>query len=66
MPDYPVARDTPINFTPAVMQWSMDGGTVQAHIPLAALSPILRHSTPKVSADITRTEMLMPHVNSMC
>ena len=42
MPDYPVARDTPINFTPGVMQWSMDGGTVQAHIPLAALSPILR------------------------
>ena len=42
MPDYPVGRDTPINFTPGVMQWSMDGGTVQAHIPLAALSPILR------------------------
>lgn len=42
MPDYPVARDSPIDFTPAVMQWSMDGGTVQARIPLAALSPILR------------------------
>lgn len=42
MPDYPVARDTPIDFTPAMMQWSMDGGTVQAHIPLSALSPILR------------------------
>ncbi len=42
MPDYPVARDTPIDFTPGVMQWSMDGGTVQAHIPLSALSPILR------------------------
>ena len=42
MPDYPVGHDTPINFTPGVMQWSMDGGTVQAHIPLAALSPILR------------------------
>lgn len=42
MPDYPVARDSPIDFTPGVMQWSMDGGTVQAHIPLAALRPILR------------------------
>jgi hypothetical protein len=42
MPDYPVARDAPINFTPGVMQWSMDGGTVQAHIPLSALSAILR------------------------
>ncbi len=42
MPDYPVGRDTPINFTPGNMQWSMDGGTVQAHIPLAALSPVLR------------------------
>lgn len=42
MPDYPVARDTPVDFTPGVMKWSMDGGTVQAHIPLSALSPILR------------------------
>ncbi|QIV81204.1 RsiV family protein [Mycolicibacterium frederiksbergense] len=42
MPDYPVARDTPTDFTPGVMQWSMDGGTVQARIPLSALSPILR------------------------
>lgn len=42
MPDYPVARDTPIDFTPAKPLWSMDGGTVQAHIPLAVLSPILR------------------------
>ena len=42
MPDYPVARDTPLDFTPALMKWSMDGGTVVAHIPLAALSPILR------------------------
>jgi Protein of unknown function (DUF3298) len=42
MPDYPVARDSPIDFTPGVMQWSMDGGTVQARIPLSALSPILR------------------------
>jgi hypothetical protein len=24
------------------MQWAMDGGTVQAHIPLAALAPVLR------------------------
>ncbi len=42
MPDYPVARDRPTDFTPGVMQWSMDGGTVQAHIPLSALAPILR------------------------
>lgn len=42
MPDYPVGRDSPIDFTPAVMQWSMDGGTVQARIPLSALSPILQ------------------------
>jgi hypothetical protein len=25
-----------------MMQWSLDGGTVEAHIPLAVLSPILR------------------------
>ena len=42
MPDYPVGHDSPINYTPGVMQWSMDGGTVQAHIPLAALSSVLR------------------------
>jgi hypothetical protein len=42
MPDYPVAHDRPIDFTPGIMQWSMDGGTVQAHIPLTALAPILR------------------------
>jgi hypothetical protein len=42
MPDYPVAHDTPINYTPGIMQWSMDGGTVQAHIPLPALSSVLR------------------------
>ncbi|MGE2714269.1 mannan-binding protein [Mycolicibacterium litorale] len=42
MPDYPVGRDSPTDFTPGIMQWSMDGGTVQAHIPLAALAPILR------------------------
>ncbi|MCZ8382702.1 mannan-binding lectin [Mycobacterium sp. CPCC 205372] len=42
MPDYPVAHDTPLNFSPGLPQWAMDGGTVQAHIPLAALAPILR------------------------
>ena len=42
MPDYPVAHDEPLNFTPGVMQWFMDGGTVQAHIPLSALAPVLR------------------------
>jgi hypothetical protein len=42
MPDYPVGHDSPINYTPGVMQWSMDGGTMQAHIPLAALSSVLR------------------------
>lgn len=42
MPDYPVARDTPIDFTPGSYLWSMNGGTVQPHIPLSALSPILR------------------------
>jgi hypothetical protein len=42
MPDYPVGHDSPINFTPGVMQWYMDGGTVQAHIPLSALASVLR------------------------
>ena len=42
MPDYPVGHDEPINFAPGVMQWFMDGGTVQAHIPLSALGPVLR------------------------
>lgn len=42
MPDYPVGHDTPVNYTPALMQWSMDGGTVQPRIPLAALSSVLR------------------------
>lgn len=42
MPDYPVARDTPIDFTPGVYQWSMTGGTVQPHIPLSVLAPALR------------------------
>ena len=36
--------DEPINFTTATMQWYMDGGTVQAHIPLSALGPVLRIS----------------------
>jgi hypothetical protein len=42
MPDYPVAHDTPLNFSPGLPQWAMDGGTVQAHVPLTALHPILR------------------------
>jgi hypothetical protein len=42
MPDYPVAHDVPLDYTPGVMQWSMDGGTVQAHIPLSALTSVLR------------------------
>lgn len=41
MPDYPVGHDEPINFSPGIMQWYMDGGTVQAHIPLSALSSVL-------------------------
>ncbi len=41
MPDYPVAHDTPIQYD-QLTQWSMNGGIVQAHIPLAVLSPILR------------------------
>jgi Protein of unknown function (DUF3298) len=42
MPDYPASHDEPIDFTPGALQWFMDGGTVQAHIPLSALSPVLR------------------------
>jgi len=42
MPDYPVARDTPIDFTPGSYLWSMSGGTVQPRIPLSALAPALR------------------------
>lgn len=42
MPDYPVARDTPIDFTPGNYLWSMSGGTVQPRIPLSALAPALR------------------------
>ena len=42
MPDYPVARDTPIDFTTAHFIWSITGGIVQPHIPLSALTPALR------------------------
>ena len=42
MPDYPVGHDVPIDYTIALPQWSMDGGTVQARIPLSALNSILR------------------------
>ncbi len=42
LPDYPVARDTPIDFTPGAYLWSMTGGTVQPRIPLSALTPALR------------------------
>lgn len=42
MPDYPVARDSPIDFTTAKYIWSMTGGTVQPRIPLSALAPALR------------------------
>jgi Protein of unknown function (DUF3298)/Mannan-binding protein len=42
MPDYPVGNNVPIDYTIALPNWAMDGGVVQAHIPLAALSPILR------------------------
>ncbi len=42
MPDYPVARDSPIDFTPGKYIWSMTGGVVQPHIPLSALAPALR------------------------
>jgi Protein of unknown function (DUF3298)/Mannan-binding protein len=42
MPDYPVAYDLPIDFTIGKLKWWMDGGAVQVHIPLAALSPIMR------------------------
>jgi hypothetical protein len=42
MPDYPVGHDEPINFTTGTMQWYIDGGTVQAHIPLSALASLLR------------------------
>lgn len=41
MPDYPVGHDSPIQYGQS-QQWSMDGGTVEPHIPLSALSSILR------------------------
>jgi len=41
MPDYPVGHDSPIQYGQSE-QWSMDGGTVEAHIPLSALSSVLR------------------------
>ncbi|CAM2912194.1 mannan-binding family protein [Mycobacterium intermedium] len=42
MPDYPVGHDEPIDFSPGALQWFMDGGTVEAHIPLSALASVLR------------------------
>lgn len=42
MPGYPVAHDIPVDYSPGMPVWSMDGGTVQAHVPLTALSPVLR------------------------
>jgi hypothetical protein len=41
LPDYPVARDSPIDFTPGRYIWSFTGGDVQPHIPLSALAPAL-------------------------
>ncbi|MEN4479473.1 RsiV family protein [Mycolicibacterium cosmeticum] len=41
MPDYPVGHDSPIQYH-QLQQWSMDGGTVQVHIPLIALDSVLR------------------------
>ena len=41
LPDYPVGHDSPIQYG-QLQQWSMDGGTVEPHIPLSALSSILR------------------------
>lgn len=41
MPDYPVARDSPIDFTPSNFIWSITGGVVQPRIPLSALGPAL-------------------------
>ena len=42
LPDYPVGRDSPVDFSPTALQWSMNGGMVQPRIPLSALAPILR------------------------
>lgn len=41
MPDYPVGHDSPIQYG-QFEQWSMDGGAVEPHIPLSALSSVLR------------------------
>ncbi|MEB3052290.1 RsiV family protein [Mycolicibacter sp. MYC123] len=40
MPDRPMTRENPLPEDQLV--WSMDGGTVEAHVPLAALASILR------------------------
>ncbi len=40
MPDAPMAHENP--WPRDRLVWSMDGNTVEAHIPLAALAPILR------------------------
>ena len=42
LPDYPVAHDTPLNYDPLTMQWSMDGGNVQVHVPQSALAGVLK------------------------
>ncbi|MEU9807994.1 RsiV family protein [Mycobacterium sp. NPDC050853] len=42
MPDYPVAHDYPIDYSPGQRVYSMDGGSVEAHIPIGAIAPILR------------------------
>lgn len=42
MPDYPVAHDVPINYSPGMPVWSMDGGTIRLRIPLVALDTVLR------------------------
>jgi hypothetical protein len=41
LPDYPVGHDSPLQYG-QLQQWSMDGGIVEPHIPLSALSAILR------------------------
>jgi len=41
LPDYPVARDSGIDFTPTRYIWSFTGGDVQPHIPLSALAPAM-------------------------
>lgn len=42
LPDYPVGHDSPVRYGTTDWQFSMDGGTVEPHIPLSALSSILR------------------------